>query len=56
MGILDFILGIFAILVGAITVLIIMTMIYNSKKLEDENNSLKEQLHKIRKRKMGGKK
>lgn len=52
MGILDFILGVIVIFVGAFVVIGTVVTIWNYKTLEDENKKLKEDLAKARERKM----
>lgn len=52
MGVLDFIFGIIALLVGAFVVIGITCIIYDNKKTEEENKKLKEDLQKARERKL----
>lgn len=52
MGVLDFIFGIIALLVGAFVVIGTVCMRYDTKELEKENKKLKEDLQKARERKL----
>lgn len=52
MGVLDFIFGIIALLVGAFVVIGTVCMRYDTKELEKENEKLKDDLYKERERKI----
>lgn len=52
MGVLDFILGVIAIFVGAFVIIGTVVTIWSYKDLETENKKLKEDLAKARERKM----